>query len=151
MIITGLIDSPLIDYDDPAQKPLLLSLASKVSEYYRSFARDEKHLKSMLSSRTSDIAKAIYTQMSEHKVITGAGYTQSLIRGSRSILPFNYSRVSALVTLESQRDSFSADFCYTEFNKACHSVYRFDSSPEVRFAYLCERDPHVKAWIRPAP
>jgi len=36
------------------------------------------------------------------------------------------------------------------FKKACHTLYKFDSLPELDFARLCERDPAVLKWLRPA-
>ena len=40
---------------------------------------------------------------------------------------------------------------YGYFRKACHPKYRFDSSDEVRLAYLLDRDESVEYWLRPAP
>jgi type III restriction enzyme len=55
------------------------------------------------------------------------------------------------VTLDSQLDTFSAKLIYGHFKKACHSMYRFDSSDEARLAYILERDETVEDWLRPAP
>jgi type III restriction enzyme len=55
------------------------------------------------------------------------------------------------VTLESQLDRFSREKIYTGFKKACHSMYRFDSSDEVRMAYLLDKEQSVEDWLRPAP
>ena len=55
------------------------------------------------------------------------------------------------VTLESQLDRFPREKVYTGFKKACHSLYRFDSSFEGRLAYLLDKDVSVEDWLRPAP
>ena len=53
--------------------------------------------------------------------------------------------------LDSQFDRFSREKVYTSFAKACHSMYRFDSSDEARLAYLLDKDGVVEDWLRPAP
>lgn len=39
---------------------------------------------------------------------------------------------------------------FTGFKKALHPIYKFDSAPEKRFAIVCETDPCVQKWLRPA-
>jgi type III restriction enzyme len=56
-----------------------------------------------------------------------------------------------VVSLDSQVDTFSAKMLYGQFQKACHSKYRFDSSDEARLAYLLDKDDSVEDWLRPAP
>lgn len=40
---------------------------------------------------------------------------------------------------------------FTGFKKALHPIYKFDSAPERRFSIVCETDPEVQKWLRPAP
>ena len=40
---------------------------------------------------------------------------------------------------------------FSGFKKALHFMYKFDSAPEKRFAIVCENDPYVLKWLRPAP
>ena len=37
------------------------------------------------------------------------------------------------------------------FGKACHTLYKFDSLPELSFARILEQDSDVEKWLRPAP
>jgi len=37
------------------------------------------------------------------------------------------------------------------FQKACHTLYKFDSMPELAFARVLEQDSNVLKWLRPAP
>ena len=37
------------------------------------------------------------------------------------------------------------------FTKACHTLYKFDSLPELEFARVLEQDVDVLKWLRPAP
>jgi len=44
--------------------------------------------------------------------------------------------------------------CYNEYNifaKRVNFIYKFDSAPERRVAIVCETDPEVQKWLRPAP
>ena len=153
-IIAVLCDNehPLIDYDE--QKELLLKLSKQAVTHYKSFVNDENALKMVVENNVWQIAKEIYDQILEHKEFVSDGYLESGIREPKPYLEqYNLSLVQneKPVTLESQLDRFSRDKIYTGFSKACHSMYRFDSSDEVRMAYLLDKDPSVEDWLRPAP
>jgi type III restriction enzyme len=151
-IISALIEQPLLDYEE--QKTLLLKLSGQAVTYYKSFVRDENALKMVIENNFRQIAKEIYDQILEHKEFVSDGYLESGIREPKPYLEqYNLSLIQneKPVTLESQLDRFSRDKIYTGFSKACHSMYRFDSSDEVRMAYLLDRDSSVKDWLRPAP
>ena len=96
----------------------------------------------------------IYDQILLHKEFKSVGYLESSIREPKPYLEqYNISRSfdEKSVTLESQLDRFSREKIYTGFTKACHSMYRFDSSDEVRMAYLLDRESSIEDWLRPAP
>lgn len=151
-IISALIEQPLLDYEE--QKTLLLKLSGQAVTHYKSFVSDENALKMVVENNFRQIAKEIYDQILEHKEFVSDGYLESGVREPKPYLEqYNLSLVQneKPVTLESQLDRFSRDKIYTGFSKACHSMYRFDSSDEVRMAYLLDKDPSVEAWLRPAP
>jgi len=151
-IISGLIEQPLLDYEE--QKNLLLKLSCQAVEFYRSFVKDNNTVKMMVENNFRQIAKEIYEQILEHKEFISDGYLESGVREPKPYHDqFNISHVlgEKQVTLESQIERFSRDKMYTGFKKACHSVYRFDSSDEARLAYLLDKDPIVEDWLRPAP
>lgn len=151
-IISALIEQPLLDYEE--QKTLLLKLSGQAVLHYKSFAGDENTLKMVIENNFRQIAKEIYDQILEHKEFISAGYLESGIREPKPYLEqYNLSLMQneKPVTLESQINSFSRDKIYTGFSKACHSMYRFDSSDEVRMAYLLDEDSSVEDWLRPAP
>jgi type III restriction enzyme len=153
-LIASLLDYPLVDYDDPAQKPLLLSLAEQAVNHYRKKAIDEDNLALIIESNARSIADDIYKQILLHKELISDGYLESDVRESKPYLEqYNISEIlgESAVTLESQLNTFSAKMIYSNFKKACHSKYRFDSSDEVRLAYLLDRDESVEDWLRPAP
>jgi type III restriction enzyme len=153
-IISGLIDFPLVDYEDANQKPLLLKLAEQAVTHYRSFVSDANSLKMMIENNYHQIAQEIYTQILDHKQLVGESYLESVIAEPKPYLEqYNISRTldEKPVTLESQLNRFPKDKIYTGFEKACHSMYRFDSSDEARFAYIADKDIVVVSWLRPAP
>jgi len=151
-IISALLDYPLVDYDE--QKELLLKLSNQAVTYYKSFVSDTSALKMMVENNFRQIAKEIYDQILTHKEFKSESYLESSIREPKPYLEqYNISRSfdEKPVTLESQLDRFSREKIYTGFKKACHSMYRFDSSDEVRMAYLLDKEMSVEDWLRPAP
>jgi type III restriction enzyme len=153
-ILAALVEEPLIDYDDVNQTSLLLKLTKQAVDHYRSFVSDNNALKMMVENNFRLIAKEIYDQILVHKEFKSESYLESGIREARPYLEqYNISRSldEKPVTLESQIDRFSRDKIYTGFKKACHSMYKFDSSDEARMAYLLDMDSSVEDWLRPAP
>ena len=153
-IIAALLDFPLVDYDDPAQKPLLLKLADQATEHYNKKAIDEDNLALIIESNARTIAEDIYKQILIHKELKSEVYLESDIREPKPYLEqynISLSFGEKPVSLDSQLNTFSAKLLYGQFQKACHSMYRFDSSDEVRLAYLLDRDDSVEDWLRPAP
>jgi type III restriction enzyme len=151
-IISALLDFPLIDYDE--QRELLLKLSNQAVVHYRSFVSDTGALKMMVENNFRQIAKEIYDQILKHKEFKSESYLESSIREPKPYLEqYNISRSvdEKSVTLESQLDRFSRDKIYTGFSKACHSMYKFDSSDEARMAYLLDKESSVEDWLRPAP
>jgi type III restriction enzyme len=153
-IIAALLDFPLIDYDDPSQKPLLLKLAEQAVVHFNKKAIDEDNLALIIESNARTIAEDIYKQILAHKELRSEGYLESDIREPKpSLEQYNISMAISekAVSLDSQINTFSAKLVYGYFKKACHSMYRFDSSDEIRLAYLLERDDSVEDWLRPSP
>ena len=149
-IISGLLAHPLVDYEE--QKELLVKLSKQAAAYFRSFVSDENALKMTVENNFKQIGKEIYDQILKYIKYVDESYIESDIREPKTLESHSYTIPSheQKVTLESQLDSFSRDFVYTGFKKACHHDYRFDSSDEVRMAYLLDRDPSVEDWLRPA-
>ena len=151
-IIAGLLDFPLVDYDE--QKNILLPLAREAVNYYRGFTKNEDHLREIIENNFHHIAGDIYTQIDEHTIIEGDCFIDSGLRSPLPyLLPYNISMEMGETefSLASQVDTFSRSKVYSSFIKACHKRYKFDSSDEARLAYLLDRDSSVEDWLRPAP
>lgn len=153
-IIAALLDFPLVDYDDEAQKGVLRKLADQAVAHYRKKAVDEDNLALIVESNARTIAEDTYKQLLTHKEVRAEGYLASEVRESKAYAEqYNISVSHGVmpVSLESQVDTFSVKQVYGHFRKACHAMYRFDSSDEARIAYLLDRDDAVEDWLRPAP
>jgi type III restriction enzyme len=153
-IIAALLDFPLVDYDDKNQKPLLLKLAEEAVSHYRKKAIDENNLALIIESNARSIGEDIYKQILAHKELKSESYLESDIKEPKPYLEqYNISESlgEKVVSLDSQINTFSAKMLYGQFQKACHSKYRFDSSDEARLAYLLDKDEAVEDWLRPAP
>lgn len=153
-IIAALLDFALVDYDDLSQKPLLLKLSEQAVNHYRKKAIDDDNLALIIESNAHTIAEDIYKQILIHKELKSEGYLESSVQEPKPYLEqynISLSLGEKPVALASQRDTFSAKFVYGQFQKACHSMYRFDSSDEARLAYLLDSDESVEDWLRPAP
>lgn len=151
-IISALVEHPLVDYDSD-QKNLLLKLSKQAVAHYKTYAGDDKTVKMVVENNFRQIAKEIYDQILEHKKISDT-YQESSIKEPKPFLEqynISLSLDDKPVTLESQLDRFPKEKIYTGFKKACHSMYRFDSSFEGRLAYLLDTDESVEDWLRPAP
>ena len=84
-IIAALLSKPLINYEDPAQKPLLLKLAEQTVTHYRKKAIDEDNLALIIESNALTIAEDIYKQILTHKELRSEGYLESEVAGTKAI------------------------------------------------------------------
>ena len=153
-IIAALLDFPLVDYDDVSQRPLLLKLSEQAVKHYSKKAIDSNNLSLIVESNARTIAEDIYKQIVSHKELKSDSYLESVVGEPKPYLEqynISLSPGEKSKTLESQLDSFSYKIVYGSFKKACHSMYKFDSSDEARLAYILDRDSTVKDWLRPSP
>jgi type III restriction enzyme len=128
-----------------------LKLANQAVNHYRKKAEDEKNLAMIVEHNIYSIAEDIYKQISKKVEFKSPSYLESKIGKPKPVLEHNITTIAEnCVSLQSQIDSFSRNFIYRNFKKACHVEYRFDSSEEARFAYLLENDKAVKCWMKPA-
>jgi len=129
-------------------------LADQAVVYYRKKAIDEDNLALIIESNARTIAEDINKQILHHKKIHSEGYIDSGIGEPKPYLEhynISLSFGEKDVSLDSQENTFNAKLVYGHFKKACHSMYRFDSSDEARLAYLLDRNEAVEDWLRPAP
>lgn len=141
---------PEIDYD--ACSDLLFDLLSSYINHLKvKFSDDE--VKNIVMFNKKDITNKIYEQMKKHFVCSTPDIIEQVSGVSYDILEPSYMRkigdepVSIYDTIE---DGRVPKVLFDGFKKALHPIYKFDSAPERRFAIVCETDPVVQKWLRPA-
>ena len=131
---------------------LLYSLIKDAREHFLTYLTAEETEK-VMRERQRTLADIIYTQMNEHFYHKAVSYRAS------KILPF--SRIAAGFGGKLKSDEiydFHANVkpgevktkIFKGFRKACHTLYKFDSSTERDFAIVLEDDSDVLKWMRPA-
>ena len=142
---------PKIDYSK--DKNLFLKLIKQAIDFYAKKINNENDLLNTIKNNSQNIAIDIYKQIQKHEknIENDCEYIITDVKKILNKHNYTVKENEEIVSLDSQSDTFSKDFLYGHFKKACHSEYKFDSSDEVRFAYLLEKDKLVKKWLRPAP
>lgn len=141
---------PSVDYDECCD--LLYDLLKEFIEHLAlKFTTDE--IKNIVMFNKKDIGNKIYAQMKEHFVCSTPDIVEQVYGVSHDILEPSYIKkigeepVSLFANIE---DGQVPKTLFTDFRKALHPIYKFDSAPEKRFAIVCENDPDVIKWLRPA-
>lgn len=140
----------LIDYEENAD--LLYSLANQALAFIGE-GKDENELNKILMQYKKDIAFHIIEAMKEHSKLSEPEFEIKLIRAVSPIAMQTYTKFK-----EDEVVKYTANIPAYEikkkvvggFNKACHTVYKFDSVPEHIFSIVLERDENVVKWLRPA-
>lgn len=150
-IVRHIIVHDNVDYGNCAN--LLYKLVGEAKEHFLSYLSEEDATEVMYQRQTT-IADIIYTQMMEHF------YTDEIEYRATQMRPFSrietgfggkiksdeiYNLRANLPAGEVRSKVFSG------FKKACHTLYKFDSDTERRFAIVLENDRDVKKWMRPSP
>ncbi len=140
----------LIDYDDNAD--LLYNLANQALAFIGK-DKSENESNRILMQYKKDIAFHIVEEMKEHSKLSEPEFEIKLIRPVSPILMQSYTKFK-----EDEVVKYTANIPAYEikkkvvggFDKACHTIYKFDSVPEHIFSIVLERDDNVIRWLRPA-
>jgi len=134
-------------------RDLIFSLIAQAKGHFLSYLSAEDAEK-VMRQQARAIAEYIYAQMNEHFHETDIAYVTEEIRPFSRIEGSFGSKVKAddvydyTVTVKAGELRSKV---FKGFKKACHTLYKFDSSPELVLARVLELDPDVKKWLRPAP
>lgn len=133
-------------------KDLLYKLVNSAKEHFLSYLNEDA-ARRVMQERQKTLAEMIHSQMNEHF------YKEKVDFQAESIRPF--TKIETCYGGKFKADEIfdlikSSDYAvktkvYSGFKKACHTLYKFDSSPEKVFAVVLETDPKVEKWLRPAP
>lgn len=142
---------PEIDYDSCSD--LLFDLIDSFLTHFKEKFSDEE-VKNIVMFNKKDIANKIYEQMKRHFKCSTPDIIERISGVSYDIIEPSYMRKigeEPVSVYDSIEDGKVPKVLVTGFKKALHPIYKFDSAPERRFAIVCETDPEVQKWLRPAP
>lgn len=142
---------PEIDYDSCSD--LLFDLLDSFLTHLKEKFSDEE-VKNIVMFNKKDIANKIYEQMKRHFKCSIPDIIERISGVSYDIIEPSYMRKigeEPVSVYDSIEDGKVPKVLFTGFKKALHPIYKFDSAPERRFSIVCETDPEVQKWLRPAP
>jgi type III restriction enzyme len=150
-LVFEIMNKPEIDYDECSD--LLYDLfKSVINKLEEKFTAEE--VRNIVMFNKKDISNKVYAQMKENFVCSTPDIIETVNGVSYEIIEPSYMRkigeepISLFSPIE---DGQVPKVLFSGFKKALHFMYKFDSAPEKRFAIVCENDPYVLKWLRPAP
>lgn len=132
---------------------LIYSLINDVKTHFLTYLNSDETEKVMRGHQRA-LAEIIYAQMNEHFYKKETGYSCSNVRPFSRIETSFGGKIKAddLYDLKANlAPSEVKSKIFKGFKKACHSLYKFDSDTERRFAIVLENDNDVIRWMRPSP
>jgi len=141
-----------IDYSKCAS--LIFTLIAHAKSHFISYLSPEDTDK-VMRGQVRTIAEYIYAQMNEHFQQSDLEYTTATeVRPFSRIEKCFVSKVKVDDIYDFNTTVKASDIrqkVFKGFKKACHTLYKFDSLPELHFARILEHDKDVLKWLRPAP
>ena len=153
-LIGALIDFDDIDYD--RESDLLYKLSGQIVTHLRSYLHTEDDLHNVLQYHQRHLAGLIHDQLDQHWWEEApAGYEAHTGRGFLMLKSSSYTVASD----ESVRDfrdpveerQLIRGMLFGGFQRCLYPQQKFDSDSERRFAVICDSDPGVQKWFKPAP
>ena len=151
-IVKQIILHDNIDYSKCAD--LIYVLIAQAKEHFFSYLHTKEAVEKVMRNYNKRIADMIYEQMSQNFYHEEVSYQAASMRpfsrietnfGSRFESDEVFDLRATLAPSEVKSKVFKG------FKKACHTLYKFDSDTERRFAIVLENDPSVIRWLRPSP
>lgn len=150
-IVRHIIVHENVDYSTCAD--LLYKLVGEAKNHFLSYLFEEDAIEVMYQRQTT-IADLIYAQMMQHF------YTNEIEYRATEMRPFSRIETGFGGKIKSDeiydlRATIPANEIRSKvfkgFKKACHTLYKFDSDTERKFAIVLENDADVEKWMRPSP
>ena len=132
---------------------LIYSLIEQAKQTFLGYLSPEDTEKTM-RGHARIIGEAIYAQMNEHFHDSVIEYRAEQVRPFSRIETSFGSKVKADAIYDFNVTVQAGDIrqrVFKGFKKACHTLYKFDSLPELNFTRVLEQDSEVIKWLRPAP
>jgi type III restriction enzyme len=140
-----------IDYSRCGE--LIFSLIDQAKRHFLTYL-NAVDTEKVMRQQARNIAEFIYAQMNEHFHESDLEYAATEIRPFSKIENSFGSKVTADEVYDfnvTVRASDVRQKIFKGFSKACHTLYKFDSLPELNFVRILEHDSAVLKWMRPAP
>lgn len=131
---------------------LLYSLIDEAKAHFLTYLSEDEAVEVMYQ-RQSTIAEIIYAQMMEHFYTDEIKYRDTDMRPfSRIETGFGGKiKTDEIYDLRAKLSARDVPMkIFQGFKKACHTLYKFDSDTERRFAIVLENDEQVQKWMRPS-
>ena len=151
IIVNELINFPEIDYD--IQADFLFTLTGQAMDKFKTYL-DEDKLKNVVLSHKKEIGQYIYSQLMQHFYCKVPSFEKPVVRPFTRIEEHNFSKytkdsIHHYTETITPTNSIPGKV-FSGFNKACHSLYKFDSKTEKDLTIVLEQDTTVLKWLRPA-
>jgi type III restriction enzyme len=151
-IISRLIDFDDISYEEHAD--LLYKLVGQLIDHLRSYLKDDNDVRNVLLYNQQLLANNIHAQMLEHYVDSKVEYDVH-VRSDFEVLKTNTFSVDIDEEVRDFRvpvenPSAIKGMSFGGFSRCLYPIQKFDAENERRFAVICEQDPKVKVWFKPA-
>jgi type III restriction enzyme len=151
LIVNELLCKPEVDYDEQAE--LLFKLAGQTVLRLKAYLNDQE-VENVLQYHKRDLADRIYSQMMAHFYLEEPDYEEPKVYGFVEIIEHNFEKLTS-DRIHDFKETIQPTAAipakvFSGFQKACHSLYKFDSKTEKDFACLLEQDRDVVKWMRPA-
>ncbi len=149
-VVRHIIIHDNIDYTSCSD--LIYSLIADAKRHFLSYLNAEETEK-VMRDRQRSLAEIIYTQMNQHFYKEETSYRASEMRPFTRIESGFGGKFKSDDLYDLRADMPASDVktkVFKGFNKACHTLYKFDSNTERIFAIVLENDAAVLKWLRPS-
>lgn len=151
-IISRLIDFDDISYEEHAD--LLYKLVNQLIAHLKSYLKDDNDVRNVLLYNQQLLANNIHAQMLDHYVESKVEYDVH-VRSDFEVLKTNTYSMNIDEEVKDFRipvenPSSIKGMSFGGFSRCLYPIQKFDAENERRFAVICEQDPKVKVWFKPA-
>ncbi|WP_145039024.1 DEAD/DEAH box helicase family protein [Paenibacillus sp. Y412MC10] len=151
-LVSALMDYPTISYDEHAE--LLYKLSNQVVVQLRSYLPDDNAVQNVIQYNRVKLAELIHEQMKDHYHETAISYEVQISKGFTTLQPVHYTTVLSEGVRHFRQPvedkSRIRSMVFGGFIRCLYPEQKFDSDSERRFAVICENDPTVEKWFKPA-
>lgn len=152
LVLQALTKKPEVDYNTETSD-LLTKLCEQAVEAVENSLENKDALNDTITAYVELIANKIYMQLKQHITIETISESTPEPEPFKLLLnPTSTKLVDDDVL--NYKTTIAANLIrqklFNGFSKACHTVYKFDSLPEKRFAEILEDGKEVIKWLRPA-